>query len=170
SMLYDILGAILGFGMGFGVTWKMLESGIRKKEKIEETVKRAKLTEVAESIGKTETAFDLKEYPKTIDEIPNYIVNKYMLSEVTLLTPDGLPITSNSPTRDEDTAEGPEIIKFAKRLLDSDKIVLVGGESRILVMEINPEILLYAKIMRDISRPEMERMKAELNAILEGLI
>ncbi|MCS7144403.1 MAG: hypothetical protein NZ879_05210 [Archaeoglobaceae archaeon] len=169
-MLYDVLSVVLGFGAGFAVTWKLLESGVSKEEKIEETVRRAKLTEVVETIGKTEVAIDLKERPKTIEELPGYISGKYMLAEVTLLTPDGLPIASNSSTRDDDTAEAPEIIKFAKRLLDSDRVVLAGVENRVMVIEINPEVLLYAKITRDISRPEMERIKAELNTVLEGLI
>lgn len=169
-MLYDILSVIFGFSLGFGATWKLLESGFRKEEKIEETVRRAKLTEVVETIEKTEVVSDIKERPKTIEELPEYIAGKYMLAEVTLLTPDGLPITSNSSTKDDDTAEGPEIIKFAKRLLDSDRVVLSGGENRIMVMEINPEVLLYAKITRDISRPEMERIKAEVNNVLEELI
>lgn len=169
-MLYDILSVVCGFGLGFVVTWKLLESGVSKEEKIVETVRRAKLTEVVETVGKTEVPVDLKERPKTIEELPTYIAGKYMLAEVTLLTPDGLPIVSNSSTLDDDTAEGPEIIKFAKRLFDSDRVVLAGGENRVMVMEITPEVLLYAKITRDVSRPEMERIKAELNTILEGLI
>lgn len=169
-MLYDILSVVVGFGIGFVVTWKLLQSGMTKEEKIAETVRKAKLSEVVETIEKSEVLPKLQESPKTVEELPGYIATKYLLSEVTLLTPDGLPIASNSSTPDEDTAEGPEIIKFAKRVLDSDRIVIAGGESRLLVMEINPEVLIYAKTMRDVSRPEMERIKSELNTILEGLI
>ena len=169
-MLYDILSAVLGLGVGFGITWKLLESGVKKEEKIAESFTREKLREVIQPIQKPEGEAPIKERPRTIEEIPEYISRKYMLSEVTLLTPDGLPITSNSSTREEDTVEGPEIIKFAKRVLDSDRVVLMGGENRIMVMEITPEILIYAKVTRDVSRPEMERIKAELSNILEGLI
>ncbi|MEM0215520.1 MAG: hypothetical protein QW384_06010 [Archaeoglobaceae archaeon] len=169
-MIYDILSAVVGFGVGFVVTWKLLESGMTKEEKIAETVRKAKISEVVETIEKSEVSNQQQEGPKTVEDLPGYIATKYLLSEVTLLTPDGLPIASNSSTPDEDTAEGPEIIKFAKRVLDSDRIVIAGGESRLLVMEINPEVLIYAKTMRDISRPEMERIKGELNTILEGLI
>ncbi|MEM0302920.1 MAG: hypothetical protein QXU31_05730 [Archaeoglobaceae archaeon] len=169
-MLYDILSVVVGFGVGFVVTWKLLESGMTKEEKIAETVRKAKISEVVETIEKSEVSNQQQEGPKTVEDLPGYIATKYLLSEVTLLTPDGLPIASNSSTPDEDTAEGPEIIKFAKRVLDSDRIVIAGGESRLLVMEINPEVLIYAKTMRDISRPEMERIKGELNTILEGLI
>jgi len=169
-MLYDILSVVVGFGVGFVVTWTVVESGMTKEEKIAETVRKAKISEVVETIEKSEVSNQQQEGPKTVEDLPGYIATKYLLSEVTLLTPDGLPIASNSSTPDEDTAEGPEIIKFAKRVLDSDRIVIAGGESRLLVIEINPEVLIYAKTMRDISRPEMERIKGELNTILEGLI
>lgn len=169
-MIYDVLSIFFGLVLGFAATRKFLESGVKKEKKIEETVRRAKLAEVVESIEKPEVEVSLKDVPKTIEELPAYVSSKYMLSEVTFLTPDGLSIVSNSSSVDEDTAEGPEIMKFAKRLLDSDRVVIVGGENRIMVMEINPEILLYAKIMRDISRPEMDRIKSEVNTILEGLV
>ena len=169
-MLYDLLSLVLGFGVGFGVTWKLLEEGVKKEEKIVEGARREKLAEVVGTVGKSEVGTILKEHPKTIEEIPEYISRKYMLQEVTLLTPEGLPISSNSSTKEEDTVEGPEIMRFAKRVLDSDRVVLVGGENRIMVMEVTPEVLLFAKITRDISRPEMDRIKAELGSILEGLI
>jgi len=169
-MIYEFLSIVLGLGLGFGVTWRLLKTEVEKEERIIEAVQRAKVAEVVKPLSKSEIEVDLKELPKKIDELPAYIANKYMLTEVTLLTPEGLPVASNSTTVEEDTAEGPEIIKFAKRLLDSDRILLAGGENRLLVMEINPEVLLYAKITRDISRPEMERIKGELNTLLEGLI
>jgi hypothetical protein len=169
-MLYDILSVVLGLGVGFGITWKLLESRVKKEEKIAESFARKKLREVVQPIQKPEGEASIKERPKNIEEVPEYISRKYMLSEVTLLTPDGLLITSNSSTRDEDTAEGPEIMRFAKRLLNSDRVVLVGGEYRIMVIEITPEVLIYAKVNRDVSRPEMERIKAEVGSILEGLV
>ncbi|MDK2794969.1 MAG: hypothetical protein PWQ22_97 [Archaeoglobaceae archaeon] len=166
-MLYDILSIALGFGIGFVVTWRFVEVGVRREEEKIGEVRKAKIA-VTEKI---ENAVEpISEKPSSLEELLNYIGRKYMLSEITLLTPDGLPIASNSSTPEEDTANAPEIIKLANQLLNSDRIVLSGGENRVVVVQINPDVLLYAKVARELSRPEIEKLKVEVNTILEGLI
>ncbi|MEM1579175.1 MAG: hypothetical protein QXN34_07465 [Archaeoglobaceae archaeon] len=166
-MIYEILSVLAGFLIGFGATWRFVEVGAKREREKEELVK-AKIAEVAERVEKRiETP---EKRPQNLDELLKYVTTKYMLAEVTLLTPDGLPIASNSSTAEEDTATAPEIIKIANALLNSDRILLAGGESRIMVLQINPEILLYAKVTRDFSRAEMEKLKVEVNQLLEGLL
>lgn len=166
-MIYEILSVLAGFLVGFGATWRFVEIGVKKEREKEEIVK-AKVAEVAERVEKRVEIPEKR--PQNLDELLKYVTSKYMLAEVTLLTPDGLPIASNSSTTDEDTATAPEIIKIANALLNSDRILLAGGESRIMVLQINPEILLYAKVTRDFSRAEMEKLKVEVNRLLEGLL
>ncbi|MDI9642355.1 MAG: hypothetical protein QXQ38_03150 [Archaeoglobaceae archaeon] len=168
-MLYEILSVLFGFGIGFIVTWRFVEIGVRREEEKIGEARKVKIAEVAGKIeGTTETLPE--KMPSNLDELLKYISGKYMLSEVTLLTPDGLPIASNSSTPDEDTANAPEFIKVANQLLNSDRIVLAGGDNRVVVLQINPDVILYAKIARELSRPELEKLKSEVNMSLEGLI
>lgn len=168
-MLYEILSVLFGFGVGFIVTWRFVEISIRREE---EKIGEARKVKIAEVAGKIESVTETlpEKLPSNLDELLNYISGKYMLSEVTLLTPDGLPIASNSSTPEEDTANAPEFIKVANQLLNSDRIVLAGGENRVVVMQINPDVLLYAKVARELSRPELEKLRSEVNTILEGII
>lgn len=168
-MLYDLLAVVLGFGIGFVVTWRFVEIGIRREEEKIGEIRKAK---IAELTGKIESVVESvpEKMPSSLEELLNYISGKYMLSEVTLLTPDGLPIASNSSTLEEDTANAPEFIKVANQLLNSDRIVLGGGDTRVVVVQINPDVLLYAKVARDLSRPELEKLRNEVNTMLEGLI
>ncbi|MCS7130309.1 MAG: hypothetical protein NZ872_02700 [Archaeoglobaceae archaeon] len=168
-MLYEVLSILFGFGIGFIVTWRFVEIGVRREE---EKIGEARKIKMAEVAGKIESAVEAlpEKLPSSLDELLKYISGKYMLSEVTLLTPDGLPIASNSSTPEEDTANAPEFIKVANQLLNSDRIVLAGGDNRIVVLQINPDVLLYAKVARELSRPELEKLRGEVNKILEELI
>lgn len=168
KMLHEILVILFGFGIGFVVTWRFVEVGIRREE---EKIKEARKIKMAEVAGKIESVVEAlpERLPSNLDELLKYISGKYMLSEVTLLTPDGLLIASNSSTPEEDTANAPEFIKVAKKLLNSDRIVLAGGNNRIVVLQINPDVLLYAKVARELSRPELDKLKSEVNKVLEEL-
>ncbi|MEM4291095.1 MAG: hypothetical protein QXR50_00090 [Archaeoglobaceae archaeon] len=165
-MIYETLAVVAGFSIGFVATWKFVEIGI-KKETREETPRVAKITEIIERVEKTSEQI---KKPENLDELIKYISTKFMLAEVTLLTPEGLPIASNSSTVDEDTATAPEIIKIANALLRSDRIVIGGGENRILAIQISPDVILYAKVTREFSRAEIEKLKIEVNSLLEGLL
>lgn len=166
-MIYETLAVVVGFLLGFIVTWKFVEIGV-KKEKKEEMPRVAKIAEFAERVEKAPKQITKK--PENPDELIKYISTKFMLAEATLLTPEGLPIASNSSTVDEDTATAPEIIKIANALLRSDRIVIGGGENRILAIQINPDVILYAKVTREFSRAEIEKLKLEVNSLLEGLL
>ncbi|MEM0202875.1 MAG: hypothetical protein QXO16_00740 [Archaeoglobaceae archaeon] len=166
-MIYETLAVVAGFSIGFVATWKFVEIGI-KKETREETPRVAKIAGITERVEKTPEQITKK--PENLDELIKYISTKFMLAEVTLLTPEGLPIASNSSTVDEDTATAPEIIKIANALLRSDRIVIGGGENRILAIQISPDVILYAKVTREFSRAEIEKLKIEVNSLLEGLL
>lgn len=166
-MMYDILAVVVGFSVGFIATWKFVEAGIKREVK-ERSLRVANITGVAEKIEKTTETIAKK--PENPEELIKYICTKFMLAEVTLLTPEGLPIASNSSTADEDVANAPEIIKIANTLLRLDRIVIGGGENRILAVQVNPEVILYAKVTREFSRAEIEKLKLEVNSLLEGLL
>lgn len=168
-MLYEILSVIFGFGIGFIVTWRFVEIGVRREEEKFDEVRKAKIAELTSKI-EVPAEVRLEKPPSSLEELLSYISEKYMLSELTLLTPDGLPIASNSSTPEEDTANAPEFIKVANQLLNSDRIVLTGGDTRIVVIQINPDVLLYAKVARELSRLELEKLRGEVNSMLEGLI
>lgn len=165
-MIYDALAIVVGFSVGFLATRKFVEIGIKKGAKEERSA--AKIAEIVERVEKVREPVTKR--PKNLDELVKYIGMKFMLAEVTLLTPEGLPIASNSTTAEEDTAIAPEIIKIANALLRSDRIMVGGGENRILAIQINPEVILYAKVTREFSKTEMERLKHEVNSLLEGLL
>lgn len=166
-MIYEILAIVAGFLIGFVATWRFVEIGV-KKEVREEVPRVAKITGITERVEKSPEITIKK--PENLDELVKYISEKFMLAEVTLLTPEGLPIASNSSTTDDDVASAPEVIRIANDLLRSDRIVIGGGENRILAVQINPDVILYAKITRELSRAEIEKLKLEVNSALEGLL
>lgn len=164
-MIYELLAVVAGFLLGFTATWKFVEVGVKKER--EKVPRVAKIAEITERVEKSEQT---TKKPQNLEELVKYISTKYMLAEVTLLTSEGLPIASNSSNVDEDAATAPEIMKIANNLLRADRIVIGGGENRILAVQINPEVILYAKVTRDFSRAEMEKMKIEVNSLLEELL
>lgn len=165
SFYYEFLAALFGFLLGFLATWRFVEIGVKREVKERgEKVTKVPITQVVE---KTQ---EVAKKIENLEDLVKYISTKYMLTEVTLLTPEGLPIVSNSSTVDEDTANAPEIIKIANNLLNSDRIIISGGEMKIVVMQINPQVILHAKVIRDISKAEMEKLRVEVNSLLEGLI
>lgn len=166
-MIYETLAVVAGFLVGFLATWRFVEVGV-KREKREEVSRSAKITGIAERVERIPETTTKK--PENLEELIKYVSTKFMLAEVTLLTPEGLPIASNSSTVEEDTATAPEIIKIANNLLRSDRIVIGGGETMILAVQISPEVILYAKVTREFSRAEIEKMKVEVKSLLEGLI
>ncbi|AAB90024.1 MULTISPECIES: hypothetical protein [Archaeoglobus] len=168
-MVYEVLAVVSGGLLGFGVTWAYLNYALKEEKAKEEEVMRAKISNVTSSVEpKLETK--MEKPPSDLSEFVDYLCNKYMLSDVTLLTPDGLPIASNSPTPEEDAAIAPELIKVGKGMLNSSRILLSGENTRVLVMQVNPDVLLHARVARDISKREIERIGEEVNMVLEGII
>ncbi len=164
-MLYEVAALLCGGVLGFAVTYKIIERGTK-----EETGRIVEVARTKVTVGEKRREYEVDKLPTSLDELADYISKKYMLSEVTLLTSDGLPVVSNSVDPERDAATAPEILKTVRRLLESDSAVLSSGGNRILVMKINPDVILHARLTRDISRKEMESMREEVDAILEGLI
>jgi len=162
-MLYDVLAILFGFLLGFSVTWRFVEIGV-KKEKTESSPKFAGVSQLVEE--KQEAV----QKPEDLEGLVKYVTTKYMLAEITLLTPEGLPIVSNSSSVDEDVASAPEMLRVANKLLNSDRLVISSGDVRIVVLQVNPEVILYAKVMRELSKTELEKMKTEINDLLEEMI
>jgi hypothetical protein len=161
-MLYDVLAILFGSLLGFLVTWRFVEIGVKKEEG-----KSPKFAGVSQLV---EEKREPLRKPKDLEELVKYVATKYMLAEITILTPEGLPIVSNSSTVDEDVASAPEMLRVANRLLNSDRLVISSGDVRIVVLHINPEVILHAKVMRELSKTELEKMKTEINDLLEEMI
>lgn len=168
-MLYEVLAIVSGGVLGFGVTWAYLSHAIKEEKTKEEEMRRVKVSAVTSSIEpKAEVKIDKP--PSDLSEFVEYLSNKYMLSDVTLLTPDGLPIASNSSAPEEDAAIAPELLKVGKGLLNSSRIIISGENTKVLVMQITPDIMLHARVARDISRREIERIGDEVKMVLEGIV
>uniref|UniRef100_A0A7C3RAP7 Roadblock/LAMTOR2 domain-containing protein n=1 Tax=Archaeoglobus fulgidus TaxID=2234 RepID=A0A7C3RAP7_ARCFL len=168
-MLYEVIVIVLGGVLGFGVTWAYLSQAMRQEKAKEEEIRIAKVSTVTSSIEpKGEIKIDKP--PSDLTEFVEYLSGKYMLTDVTLLTPEGLPIASNSSSPEEDAAIAPELIKIGKSMLNSSRIIISGENTRILVMQVSPDVLLHARVARDISRREIERVGEEIKIILEGML
>ncbi len=168
-MLYEALAVICGGLLGFAATWKFVTAGMKEKKLEDVEARRAKISTISEMVESKAVEPVLKP-PSDLREFVDYLSEKYMLGEVTILTPEGLPIVSNSKTADEDAAIAPELLKVAKRLLNSSRILLSGEGGRIMVIQANPDIILHAKVARDVSGREMDRIQEEINTIMEGLL
>ncbi len=168
--MYEILATVVGGVLGFGITWKFISAALREEKEKEEEVRRAKISSISTTIEKQVSETQVLTPPSDLSEFVDYLSDKYILGEITILTPDGLPIVSNSSTAEEDAAIAPELLKVARGLLNSNKIVLAGEDRRIFVAQANPDVILHAKIARDISRKEMDRIVNEINMVMEGLV
>ena len=168
-MLYEALAVICGGLLGFAATWKFVTAGMKEKKLEDVEARRAKISTISEMVESKAVEPVLKP-PSDLREFVDYLSEKYMLGEVTILTPEGLPTVSNSKTADEDAAIAPELLKVAKRLLNSSRILLSGEGGRIMVIQANPDIILHAKVARDVSGREMDRIQEEINTIMEGLL
>ncbi|WP_456467755.1 hypothetical protein [Archaeoglobus sp.] len=169
-MLYEILAVVCGGVVGFAATWKFVSTGLKEEKKKEEEIRKAKISSISTAVERKVAESRMAKPPSDLSEFVNYLSDKYILGEITILTPEGLPVVSNSSTAEEDAAIAPEILRVARRLLNSNRIVLSGEDSRILVMQANPDVILHAKIARDISKKEMDRIRDEINMVMEGLI
>ena len=168
-MIYEVLAGIFGGLVGFVAKWKFITAGIEEKKLEEVEARRAKISTISEIVESRVAEPELKP-PSDLHEFVEYLSEKYILGEVTILTSEGLPIVSNSTTADEDAAIAPELLKVARRLLNSNRILLSGENERIMVIQANPDIILHAKVARDVSIREMDRIQEEVNTIMEGLL
>lgn len=172
-MIDEILAVVTGGVVGFVATWMFVSTGLKRlkeEKRREEEIKKAKISTISTMVESKVSESKMVSPPSDLSEFVDYLSDKYILGEITILTTEGLPIVSNSTTAEEDAAIAPELLKVAKSLLNSDRIVLSGEDTRVLVIQANPDILLHAKIARDISKREMDKIKEEINTVMEGLI
>jgi hypothetical protein len=167
--MYEILAVVSGGVLGFGVTWAYLSYALKEEKAKEEEIRRVKISAVTSSI-EPKTEEKLEKPPEDLSEFVDYLSNKYMLSDVTLLTPEGLPVVSNSPTPEEDAAIAPELLKVARGLLNTERVLLGSEDRRILIIQTSPDIIMHARIARDISKREMDRIAEEINMVMEGIL
>jgi len=168
-MLLEVIAVVGGGALGFGATWAYLAYALKEERAREEEVRKVKLSTVTSTV-EPKVESKMEKPPEDLSEFVDYISKKYILSEVTLLTPEGLPIVSNSATPEEDAAVAPELLKVGQGMLNSNKLLLSGENTRVIVLQVNPEVILYAKVARDISRREMDRIIEETRLVLEGIV
>lgn len=162
----EYLAAVSGGVIGFLITYKLIESGA--KEEKERIAERAVLRISGESTVRK--VVEERPPPKSLDELVEYIATKYMLSDVTLLTSDGLPIVSNSKDAERSAATAPEIMRMARSIFESEWVFLDSGSERLLVAQVSPDVLLHARTTRELTRREVESLRSEVGSILEGLV
>lgn len=161
------VAAASGSILGFTVTNKILEKEVKEAKSLKMT---PRVNVISEFLEKEEVKNFERNPPKNLEELVEYVATKYMLTDVTMLTNDGLVIVSNSKTPESDAAIAPEIMRVVKSVLDVDKAVLSSGDKRVLVAQLNEDVILHARVTRDVSRREVESIREEVNALLEGLI
>jgi len=100
--------------------------------------------------------------PQDFKDLVSYLSDKYMLINLTISTYEGLPVASNSPTPDEDSALAPEILRLLRDIVESDKILISGGNKKVLVFNVGEDLIVHARVNRDLSLPEIEEGNTEL--------
>jgi predicted regulator of Ras-like GTPase activity (Roadblock/LC7/MglB family) len=165
-MILEIVAVTSGGAIGYLVTWKLLEMQRREEEREILRKKREVISEVAEKVSEERS----ENVPKDLQELVDYLCDKYMLYDLTLLTHDGLPIASNSSDPIEDAAIAPEVLKTVRELVSSDKIVVSGEDKKLVVFEVNSDVVLYARTVRDLTSKQVEMLKNEVNSFLEGYL
>ena len=120
-------------------------------------------TSMAESLDRDFS----KEQPSDFNELVRYLNDKYMLLDVTLATYDGLPIASNSQNPEEDSAMAPELLKMIMKQMNTDTAVISGRDYKLAIFEVSPDIICYARLRRDISIAELDRIRREICDFME---
>jgi len=164
---YDLVAIIGGFLIGFIVVLALKP----KKEKFEEKdiTLSTKVVESVKMPKDKEKAQEIYQVPKDFNELVEYLVNRYMLVEATLASSEGLPIASNSANAEEESAIAPEIVKIMKRTINSDAVTISGRDMKVILFEVTPDVICYAKARRDVSLAEIERMKSDIMQTLGGI-
>ncbi len=180
STLFEVASLILGGILGAVITKIILERKENKEIK-EDTTKeetreervvpvQKKLKSSSEPIIKEQiniNYINTNYIPTDFQDLVNYLSDKYMLIDITLLTSEGLPIASNSNTPEEDAAIAPEILRIVGEIVKSDKIIISGKNEKILVFKIHPEVIAYTRVRREITGIEIEKLKEEITKFME---
>ncbi|MEM2023006.1 MAG: hypothetical protein QXI31_04940, partial [Archaeoglobaceae archaeon] len=153
------IAAASGSILGFIATNRILEREVNEAKSLKMTTRVNVISEFLEKEGVKKLE---RGPPKSLEELVEYVAARYMLTDVTMLTNDGLVIASNSKTPESDAAIAPEIMKVIKSVLDVDKAVLSSGDKRVLVAQLNEDIILHARVARDVSKREVESIREEV--------
>ena len=108
-----------------------------------------------------------KDQPLDFNELVNYLNDKYMLVDITLATYDGLPIASNSQNPEEDSAMAPELLKIIMKQMNTDTAIISGRDYKLAIFEVSPDVICYARLRRDISIAEIDRIRKEIREFME---
>ncbi len=167
DLIVFAIAAASGSILGFTITNRILE---REANEAKSLTMTPRVNVISEFLEKEEVKNLERGPPKSLEELVEYVASKYMLTDVTMLTNDGLVIASNSKTPESDAAIAPEIMKVIRSVLDVDKAVLSSGDKKVLVVQLSEDIILHARVTRDVSKREIESIREEVNTLLGGLI
>ncbi len=154
------LSALVGAISGYLVT--RLVAGRKKEEVVSiETVSKSR------EIVKPKEVVERIEEPKDFTELVRFLKDKYMLSEVTLSTYEGLPIASTLDDPEEISALAPEILKDVGGILKSKEVVIGGKYYKMCVFEVTPEVICTIQTTRDVPFVEIDRIREEVKRFME---
>ena len=157
-----------GVLIGFAVTEVIL--GEKKKSEEIKTIIEIKDEKAATISGILKEPSGVDYVPTDFQDLVDHLRDKYMLLDLTISTSEGLLVASNSQSAEEDAATSPEILRMLGGMLDSDVITISGKDEKIIVFRVDPEIIAYARVKRDIAAVEIERMKEEIIRFMEGYL
>lgn len=157
-----VLSAIVGALSGYSVTRLI----VKRREKTEtfsvETISKSK-----DVVKPKEEVKSAVEEPKDFTDLVKMLRDKYMLSEVTLSTYEGLPIASTLRDPEEISALAPEILKDVGKILNSKEIVVGGRAYKMSIFEVTPEVICTVQTTRDLPFVEIEKIKDEIRKFME---
>jgi hypothetical protein len=171
NIIPEAIALVSGVLVGFILAETIL--GIKKEREDVKAIVDEKTTAVSEILKDSSgTMFkeqtDISYTPSDFQDLIGYLSDKYMLLDLTLSTSEGLPVASNSTSPEEDAAIAPEILRMLGEMVDSDKIIISGKNEKILVFRADPEIIVHARVRRDITAIEIEKLKDEITRFMEG--
>ncbi len=154
------LSALLGVVVGYSVT--RLIVGKKEEEVVSvETVSKSR------DIVKPKEVVEKVEEPKDFSDLVRFLKDKYMLSEVTLSTYEGLPIASTLDDPEEISALAPEILKDVGGILKSKEVIIGGKYYKMCVFEVTPEVICTIQTTRDVPFVEIDRIREEIRRFME---
>jgi hypothetical protein len=166
----EFIVAVFGITFGYIITRKILkriESSRSEKNVIEIDDKIIKDKLIRTSMAESSSKDFSKEQPSDFNELVRYLNDKYMLLDVTLATYDGLPIASNSQNPEEDSAMAPELLKSIMKQMNTDTAIISGRDYKLAIFEVSPDVICYARLRRDISIAEIDRIRKEIREFME---
>jgi len=157
-----IISALVGIVSGYYIT-RLL----KRREKTESLSFEA--ISKSREVIKTEKSIvnEIKE-PKDFADLVKFLRDKFMLSEVTLSTYEGLPIASTLDDPEEISALAPEILKdVGKNILKSKEITIGGKAYKMSIFEVTPDVICTIQSTRDIPFVEIEKIREEIREFME---